>query len=129
MFYPSKKQSCMGQAHAARRTAAKLKSVLLRQQLTQINNSQTEDLLGPVLFFFSFWHLLHRPSAPPNPASPQKAKGFTCAAGMLRSQRGHLGKFVSLAGPFWKVLYTCAAVGFLHIKGRLSISYVHMKYV
>lgn len=52
MFYPSKKQSCMGQAHAARRTAAKLKSVLLCQQLTQINNSQTEDLLGPVLFFF-----------------------------------------------------------------------------
>lgn len=53
MFYPSKKQSCMGQTHAAWRTAAKLKSVLLHQQLTQINNSQTEDLLGPVFFFLS----------------------------------------------------------------------------
>lgn len=45
----------MGQAHAALRTGAKFSSVLLSEQLTQINNYYTEGLLvrNFILFFFS----------------------------------------------------------------------------
>lgn len=81
MFYPSKKQSCMGQAHAARRTAAKLKSVLLRQQLTQINNSQTEDLLGPVLFFFLSGTCYIGPALHQTQLLPKRQKGSLALLG------------------------------------------------
>lgn len=60
MFYPCKKQSCRGQTLTALRTGAKSKSVLLSEQLTQINNYQTEGLL--VHIFFPLWHLLYWPS-------------------------------------------------------------------
>lgn len=52
MFYPCKKQSHMGQTHTDLRTGANSKSVLLSEQLTQINNYRTEGLL--VHIFFSF---------------------------------------------------------------------------
>lgn len=66
MLYPCKKQSCMGQTHTALKTGAKSTSVLLSEQLTQINNYQTEGLL--VHIFFSLWHLLCWPSTAARPA-------------------------------------------------------------
>lgn len=48
----------MGQTHIAVRTGAKSKSVLLSEQLTQINNYQTEGLLVHI-GVFSLWHLLY----------------------------------------------------------------------
>lgn len=53
MFYPNKKQSCMGQTHTALGTGAKFKSVLLSTQLTQINNYQTEGLFVSSFFFLA----------------------------------------------------------------------------
>lgn len=73
MFYPCKKQSRMGQTHTALRTGAKSKSVLLSEQLTQINNYQTEGLL--VHIFFPLWHLLYWPSTAANPASAPDLDG------------------------------------------------------
>lgn len=53
MFYSSEKQSCMGQTHAALKTGAKFKSVLLSTQLTQINNYQTEGLFVSSFVFLA----------------------------------------------------------------------------
>lgn len=41
----------MGQTHTALRTGAKSKSVLLSEQLIQINSYQTEGLLVDIVFF------------------------------------------------------------------------------
>lgn len=91
----------MGQTHTALRTGAKSKSVLLSEQLTQINNYQTEGLLVHILF--PLWHLLYWPSTA---ASPAPAPDLEWAAVIPSSRKAELLLELS---PFWLCKRTGAA--------------------
>jgi len=117
MFYPSKKRSCMGLTHAALGTGAKFKSMLLSEQLTQINNYQTEGLLAHIYFLSgtcSVGQALQETQLLPQMWEDQLQFGLTS---LLAARGGSEPGWAARASPHWPSPW----IGLLRRRGRRHV--------